>query len=50
VAEVMKTVLVIEGVSAFHAGFIANAFECELCRQMRDRSSIVCRQKRSGGV
>ena len=46
--EVMKTWLVIEAVRAFHAGFISDAFECQLCGQMRD-ASILRRQKRSGG-
>ena len=47
--EVMKTWLVVETVRAFHAGFISDAFERQLCGQMRDRASIVRGQKRSGG-
>ena len=49
VPEVMETGLVIKAVRAFHAGFISDAFERELCRQVGDRSSIVRRQKRSSG-
>ena len=41
VAEVMKTGLIIESVRAFHVSFITDAFERQLCRQMRDRASIV---------
>ncbi len=40
-AEVMKTWLVIKAVRTFHSGFISNAFERQLCGQMRDRASIV---------
>jgi hypothetical protein len=47
--EVMKTGLIVETVHAFHAGFISDAFERQLCGQMRDQASIVRCQKRSGG-
>ena len=41
VAEVMETWLKVKTVRAFHAGFIANAFERDLCCQVRDEASIV---------
>ncbi len=47
--EVMKTGLIVETVRAFHAGFISDAFDCQLCGQTRDRASIVRGQKRSAG-
>jgi hypothetical protein len=37
----MKTGLIIETVRAFYAGFISDAFERQLCGQMRDRASII---------
>jgi hypothetical protein len=48
-AEVMEARLEVKTVREFHAGFVANAFERQLCCQVRDGSSIVCGQKRSGG-
>ena len=47
--EVMKTGLIVETVRAFHAGFISDALERQLCRQMRDWASIVRGKKRSDG-
>src|SRR5258707_1823503 len=44
VAEVMKTLLIVETVRAFHSGCISNAFESELCRQMMDKASIRSRR------
>ena len=41
VPEVMKTGLIVETVRAFHAGFISDAFERQLCGQVRDRASII---------